>query len=295
MTRKGWNPISRLALAVALATALVALLPAAALAQASGDYVLGLELRAVDKQARTVSAVQHCTSPDRAGQVATFAVSPAVDMGPMEPGHVLGARIDGSTEPDTVVEVGPPPCDFRPGGGGAPGQQPGPGGPGQPPGGDGFGPGPQGCPPPPQQPPAQPAGGPSSGPPSGGPPNGGPGAGPGCGGPPDFARGFLSRVWKFVGAADTYDNGKLSMTVERILNVPRRYRSQDDDLIDEDALVLVGRARVYAGNRRVDKSELDRAESVRVHGKLLPPSRWAEDEDGLPVTTIRAKKVYILG
>lgn len=281
MTRPRFTSIRRrLPLALAIAAAAIAALPsvAAAEGQEGSTYVLGLELRAVDREARKIQAVQHCTSPDRAGQVATFSVGPEVDMGPMEPGHAFGAQIDGSTDPDTVLRLGPPPCEFRPSGGY-------PGGPGAPPGGGGpgFGPhpgGPEGCPAPPQGPDAQPARA-DERPPS-------------CGAP-DFARGFLSRVWKFVGEADGYEDGKLSMTVGRILNVPRRFREQDDELIDEDALVLVGRARVFdSDNRRVAKSELDGAENVRVHGKLLPPSKWAEDEDGQPVTTIRAKKVYIL-
>jgi hypothetical protein len=267
----------RFAVALAIAAAAIAALPSVAAAEAPpGQYVIGLELQAVDRQARTVSAVQHCTSPDLAGRVATFAVAPHIDMGPMEPGHVLGARVDGSTDPDTVVELGPPPCHFRPGG---PGGPPGPGGSfGPGPGG----PGPGGCPPPPGgEPGARPANAEQA---------------PACGGPPDFVRGFLSRVWKFVGEADGYEDGRLSITVSRILNLPRRFRTQDDELVDEDALVLVGRARVYGSDgRRVAKSELDGAENVRVHGKILPTNRWQEDEDGQPVTTIRAKKVYILG
>lgn len=103
-------------------------------------------------------------------------------------------------------------------------------------------------------------------------------------------------MWKFVGEADGYEDGKLSMTVGRILTLPRKFRDQDDELVDEDALVLVGKARVYdrRGNR-VNKSELGDAENVRVHGKMLKPDKWQEDEDGEPVTTIRAKKIYILG
>jgi hypothetical protein len=32
-----------------------------------------------------------------------------------------------------------------------------------------------------------------------------------------------------------------------------------------------------------------------VQGKMLAPSKWRKDEDGEPVPTIRAKKVFILG
>lgn len=271
------SPRGRLGAALTLAAVAVAALPAAASGQGADgtNYVLGLELRAVDREARMVSAVQHCTSPDQAGQVATFAVAPEVDMGPMEPGHVVGAMIDGSTDPDTVLRLGPPPCQFSPGGA---------------PGGDGFGPGPGPGGPGACQPPA---GQPPSGPPAPSPARAEEQPGAACGAP-DFARGFLSRVWKFVGEADAYEDGRLSMTVARILNLPRRFRTQDDEIVDEDATVLVGRARVYQDGRRVPKERLADAENVRVHGKLLPTGRWVEDEDGQPVTTIRAKKVYIL-
>jgi len=37
------------------------------------------------------------------------------------------------------------------------------------------------------------------------------------------------------------DGGKLSMTLAKVLNVPKRFATQDDDrVLDEDAIVLVG-------------------------------------------------------
>jgi hypothetical protein len=113
---------------------------------------------------------------------------------------------------------------------------------------------------------------------------------------PHVVRGFLNRVWKFVGEVDYYEVGELSMTLGRILNLPRRWQSQDDELVDQDATVLVGnRARVFVDGKRVAREELDNANDVRVHGKLLRPQMWHADEDGTPVPTIRAKKVYVTG
>ena len=112
---------------------------------------------------------------------------------------------------------------------------------------------------------------------------------------PVFKGGFLNRVWRFVGEANSYRSGVLNMTVARVLNLPRKYRTQDDELLDEDANVLVGsKTRVYRDGKRVAADRLDDAELVRVHGKLLPPSKWQEDEDGTATPTIRAKKVYVL-
>lgn len=113
---------------------------------------------------------------------------------------------------------------------------------------------------------------------------------------PQFVRGFITRVWKFIGEVDYYDAGEMGMTVGKILNVPRKWRTQDDDLLDQDATVLVSnRARVFQDGKRVSRDQLDAANDVRAHGKLLRPAQWREDEDGNPVPTIRAKKVYITG
>ena len=113
---------------------------------------------------------------------------------------------------------------------------------------------------------------------------------------PRFVRRFISRVWKFVGEVDYYESGELSMTLGRILNLPRKFRSQDDELLDQDTTVLVGeRVRVFRDGERVGRDALDTANDVRVHGKLLRPRLWRTDEDDTPVPTIRAKKVYITG
>ena len=113
---------------------------------------------------------------------------------------------------------------------------------------------------------------------------------------PQFVRRFISRVWKFVGEVDYYEEGVLSMTMHKILNLPRKWRTQDDELIDEDTTVLVSeRVRVFQDGERVGRDALEAANDVRVHGKLLRPFKWHEDEDGETVPTIRAKKVYITG
>ena len=113
---------------------------------------------------------------------------------------------------------------------------------------------------------------------------------------PQFVRRFVTRVWKFVGEVDYYEAGELSITLGKILNLPRKWRTQDDDLLDQDTTVLVShRVRVFKEGERVARDELDSANDVRVHGKLLRPHMWHADEDGSPVPTIRAKKVYITG
>ncbi|MFA9270393.1 MAG: hypothetical protein ACEQSX_06495 [Baekduiaceae bacterium] len=246
-------------------TALLAL-PAIAAAE-GGTPVIGLEIRAVDQNTRVVNAVLHCVAPEKAGKLAMFNVAPGVDMSALAPGQMVGAKVDTSAAPPAIVELAPVPCDAKPQGNQPqPGQ---PGGPGQQPGGPGK-PGPGG--------PGQPGSGPQGD-------DGG-----------DFAPSFLSRVWKFVGEVDGYEGGKLSMTIGKVLNLPKKFRDQDDELVDEDAIVLVSKARVIdEDGERVAKSALEDAEDVRVQGKLLPEAKWEKDEDDQPVATIRAKKVYILG
>jgi len=174
------------------------------------------------------------------------------------------------------------PCAGMPGGPG-----PGPGGAGGAPCGPGpGGPAPTGTPP---------SGGPDAVKSAEGP--GGPGGGPGGGcEPPDMDRGFMNRVWKFVGEVDGYDDGVLSITVAKILNLPKKYADEKEEIVDEDARVLLsGSTRIYKDGKRVKAADLDDAENVRVQGKMLPTSKWRKDDDDQPVPTIRAKKVYITG
>jgi hypothetical protein len=255
---------------VAVAALAAALAPAAhaqAPPPADGPFVIGFEPKTTDAGAHGVTGVMHCVPPEQAGRIATFNVADSLDLAGFTPGAAIGIEIapasDGGKE---IVRIVPPPCQFQPGGA--------PTGPVPPTAGT----------PPPGQP-------------------GGPGSGPQIGphnGVPTLERGFLNRVWKFEGEADGYEDGVLSMTLSKILNLPKRMGGQDDELVDQDTLVLVGsRTRVYDANELVrerrEAAELASAEHVRVQGKMLPPSKWRKDEDDQPVPTIRAKKVFILG
>jgi len=252
---------------------------------------IGLEIKRVDPATRTIEAVQHCTDPATAGTVATFKIPDSFDMTRIPARAIFGAVVDRSTTPATIVEVVPVPCSVQPGAGGPEGGPGGgPGGPGGGPGGPGGGPAAPACGP------AGPGGGPAG--PTPGAPKGpaAANAGPAGCGTPSFAAGFLSRVWKFQGEVDAFADGRLSLTVAKILNLPKRMRDQDDELVDESAYVLVGDAvRIVKDGKRVAASALAGAENVVVHGKLLRPSKWQKDEDGEPTATIRAKKIVILG
>jgi hypothetical protein len=123
-------------------------------------------------------------------------------------------------------------------------------------------------------------------------------------GTPSLMGGFVSRVWRFAADADSYDaaSNTLNVTVTKMVNLPKRFNAQDDSIIDRDAdVIFTKKTKVYddKGKRlRVENSydaALDDAESVAVTGKITPPSKWNKDEDGTPVTTVRAKRVTITG
>lgn len=121
---------------------------------------------------------------------------------------------------------------------------------------------------------------------------------------PRLMGGFLSRVWRFNADVDSYDaaSNTLNVTVSKVLNLPKRFKAQDDGIVDQDADVIFTKTtKVFdaAGKRIRTESgydaALDAAESVAVTGKITPQAKWNKDEDGSPVTTIRAKRVTITG
>jgi hypothetical protein len=112
---------------------------------------------------------------------------------------------------------------------------------------------------------------------------------------------FLNRVWRIAGTASGFQDGVLDFTADRILGLPRRFASQDDALVDQDARVLVTpHTRVFDGDHHrlgadASATALDAADTVLVVAKLLPQAKWQQDEDGTPVPTLRAKQIVIKG
>jgi hypothetical protein len=123
-------------------------------------------------------------------------------------------------------------------------------------------------------------------------------------GPPRLMGGFLSRVWRFNADTDSYDaaSNTLNVTVSKVLNLPKRFKAQDDGIVDQDADVIFTKTtKVFDAQGKRVRTEggydaaLDAADSVSVTGKITPQAKWNKDEDGSPVTTIRAKRVTITG
>jgi hypothetical protein len=122
-------------------------------------------------------------------------------------------------------------------------------------------------------------------------------ADPACDHVPSFKASFQNRVWSFEGNVDevNLDASSLDMTTTGIQDLPSRFASQDDPLLNQDTHVRFSEStRVYGPDgKRVGQDYLPYAESVVVRGKLVAPRRWASDAEGNPVPTLRAKRLYI--
>lgn len=122
---------------------------------------------------------------------------------------------------------------------------------------------------------------------------------------PVFDRGFLRRKWRVGGDATGFSDGVLGVTVTSIPRVPARFREQAGRLEGLQLAVVVSRRTKLSrtrtargarrrGSRRVSPGTLERARRVKVEGKLLPPSRWRRDAEGLRVPTVRASRVTVV-
>lgn len=114
---------------------------------------------------------------------------------------------------------------------------------------------------------------------------------------PTFKASFLNRLWKFNGEVNEYDSTthSMDMTTSEIADLPARFRSQDDDLLDQETHVTYGPStRVYGPDgKRVSEEYLEYASTVSVRGRLLSPRRWFYNEDGDAIPTVRGKRIKI--
>lgn len=121
---------------------------------------------------------------------------------------------------------------------------------------------------------------------------------------PSFKPGFLNRILDVRGEVNGLEGNKLDITIARFDKLPKKFKDQDDALVEEAGYALLSKStRVYArgddGFERVTgearTKALDEAERFRGKVKLVKPSAWEEDEDGTPVPTFKAKRIYITG
>lgn len=121
---------------------------------------------------------------------------------------------------------------------------------------------------------------------------------------PSFKPGFLNRILDVRGEVNGLEGNKLDITIARFDKLPKKFKDQDDALVEEAGYALLSKTtRVYVrgddGFERVTgearTKALDEAERFRGKVKLVKPSAWEEDEDGTPVPTFKAKRIYITG
>lgn len=119
---------------------------------------------------------------------------------------------------------------------------------------------------------------------------------------PELSPAFLARTWKLAAEADGFEDGVLSVTIDHVVGLPAAFADEGDLLESSDAEVLVARGTkvLDARHRPVTRRSrvrrlLDRADEVRVEGKVLDPEDWNTDEDGAAVVTVRAKRITVIG
>jgi len=195
----------RMHLATLVAVCAAAALPAAAMAEdgapaPAGGYVVGFQVVSVDATAGTATGTLHCVSGNLAGRQVTLPLAPGLDASALTAGAMVGVRVDGGK----IAATQAAPCDAQ-----------------------------LATPQPPAE--TDSAGDTPAGAHGGEGPGDGHGRGKGAGnGSDQFLPGFQNRVWRFVGEANGFDNGQLSITLGQILNLPKRFASQDDSLVDQD-------------------------------------------------------------
>jgi hypothetical protein len=91
---------------------------------------------------------------------------------------------------------------------------------------------------------------------------------------------------------------ELPVSIEDVCRVPRRLKTQGQQLSGTDGVALVSSAtrvvkdhRALTGTERTD--ELGGADTATIIGRLLRPRRWRQDDDGEPIPTFNARRVTI--
>ncbi len=117
-----------------------------------------------------------------------------------------------------------------------------------------------------------------------------------------FKKGFLNRVHRVSMETDALfvKQRTLEGSIRAFRKQPKRYRNQDDELVESEALVLIRKStRIYnKRGKRVSMKALADVDRVDIKAKLLKPKKWrtspeAEADEETPMPTFRAKRIYI--
>jgi hypothetical protein len=96
----------------------------------------------------------------------------------------------------------------------------------------------------------------------------------------------------------TYDSGGknvIDVDVNRLLNPPKRFKDEGDEVADQGALLIVdAKVKITKDGKRISLADIEADDNLRVMGKFLRPAKWLKDEDDEPTPTLRAKRIEVL-
>lgn len=87
----------------------------------------------------------------------------------------------------------------------------------------------------------------------------------------------------------------LEIDVTKLLNPPKRFKDEGDEVADQGALLIVDpKVKITKGGKRISFDQIDEDDNLRVMGKFVKPGKWLKDEDDEPTPTLRAKRIEVL-
>jgi hypothetical protein len=96
----------------------------------------------------------------------------------------------------------------------------------------------------------------------------------------------------------TYEVGGkkvIEVDVNKLLNPPKKFRDEGDDIADQGALLIVdSKVKITKGGKRISLGDIEADDNLKVSGKFVKPGKWLKDEDDEPTPTLRAKRIEVV-
>jgi hypothetical protein len=114
----------------------------------------------------------------------------------------------------------------------------------------------------------------------------------------DFDEAFFTRFWRVSGEVvdieDTDAGWVVDFDAKKLLNPPKHFRDEGDEIADQGALLKLSRSvKITEDGRRITPADLEADDVLVVKGKFLDEVQWLEDEDGTPTPTMRVKRIWV--
>jgi RTX calcium-binding nonapeptide repeat (4 copies) len=117
--------------------------------------------------------------------------------------------------------------------------------------------------------------------------------------PLTFSNAFYGLTTTVTASADGMTGDQLPISIEDVCDVPQAFATEAAQLVGGDGVAVVGAATTVfdaAGLQLTGAAAttaLAEADTVVLKARLLPPTGWAQDEDGLPVPTFSVSRADI--